>query len=59
VKADEKFAIVNKEYVDTKFQAANAVATGALKFGGVITSLNDATTATDGNYTYYYYKVTA
>ena len=59
VKADEKFAIVNKDYVDTKFQEANAVATGALKFGGVITSLNDATTATDGNYTYYYYKVTA
>lgn len=59
VKADEKFAIVNKDYVDTKFQEANAVATGALKFGGVITSLSDATTATDGNYTYHYYKVTA
>ena len=56
---DTEFALVNKAYVDGKFDAANAVATGALKFGGIIADLDAAKGVTTGANTYYYYKVTA
>ena len=53
-------AVANKAYVDAKFQIANTVATGALKFGG---PLSDATTAnsklTDTNALNSYYIVTS
>ena len=53
-------AVANKAYVDAKFDAANTIATGALKFGG---PLSDATTAnsklTDINALNSYYIVTA
>lgn len=59
VDANEKYAIVNKEYVDTKFNEANSVATGALKFGGTIADLDAAKGVTVNKKTYYYYKVVA
>ena len=40
--AENDNAVVNKAYVDTKFREVTGMATGALKFGGVI---SDATTA--------------
>lgn len=55
---DNEKAIANKAYVDAKFQIANNVATGALKFGG---SISDATVAirhlSDVNAYNSYYKV--
>ena len=51
-------AIVNKAYVDAKFREVTGIATGALKFGGV---LSDATIAgnalTNTNYLNAYFKV--
>lgn len=59
VDADNQYAIVNKDYVDTKFNAANTVATGALKFGGTIADVDAAEGVTVNKKTYHYYKVTA
>lgn len=59
VAADNKYAIVNKDYVDTKFNEANTVATGALKFGGTIADLDAAKGVTVNKKTYHYYKVTS
>lgn len=57
--ANNELAIVNKAYVDSKFNQANGMATGALKFAG---PLNDATLAnaalTNKDAFYSYYKVT-
>lgn len=51
-------AIVNKAYVDAKFQEVTGIATGALKFSGV---LSDATVASNAlaniNYLNSYFKV--
>lgn len=56
--ADTDFAIVNKAYVDGKFNAVNATATGALKFGGKIADVDAAKgDIADGNKVYFYYKV--
>ena len=55
---DEK-AIVNKAYVDAKFQEVGSVATGALRFKGGISDANSIETIlTDSTYRNYYYKVT-
>lgn len=52
-------AVANKYYVDQKFNAVNTVATGALKFGGPLSSSDSAkTVVTDVQYQNYYYKVT-
>lgn len=59
VSENDKYAIVNKDYVDTKFNEANTVATGALKFGGTIADLDAAKGVTVNKKTYHYYKVTA
>lgn len=59
VKEDDKYAIVNKDYVDTKFNEANSVVTGALRFGGTIADLDAAKGVTVNKKTYYYYKVVA
>lgn len=57
--ANNELAIVNKAYVDAKFNQANVMATGALKFAG---PLNDSTIAnaalTNKDAFYCYYKVT-
>lgn len=57
---DNEKAVANKAYVDAKFQIANSVATGALKFGG---SLSDASIAiqhlSDSKAYNSYYKVIA
>lgn len=57
--ANNELAIVNKAYVDSKFNQVNVMATGALKFAG---PLNDATIAnaalTNKDAFYSYYKVT-
>lgn len=51
--------IVNKNYVDTKFNAVNATATGALKFGGKIADADAAKgVIAEGKKTYFYYKAT-
>jgi len=55
---DEK-AIVNKAYVDAKFQEVGSVATGALRFKGGISDANSIETIlTDSSYRNCYYKVT-
>lgn len=55
--ADTDFAIVNKAYVDSKFNAVNATATGALKFGGKIADVDAAKgVIADGKKIYFYYK---
>lgn len=55
---DEK-AIVNKAYVDAKFQEVGSVATGALRFKGGISDANSIETIlTDSSYRNSYYKVT-
>lgn len=59
VDANNKYAIANKEYVDTKFREVNTVATGALKFGGTIASLDAAKWVVNNAKTYHYYKITA
>lgn len=57
--ANNELAIVNKAYVDSKFNQVTGMATGALKFAG---PLNDATIAnaalTNKDAFYSYYKVT-
>ena len=54
-----ELAVANKAYVDEKFNAANGVATGALKFGGSISTSTAASNAltNDDNWNSYY-KVT-
>ncbi len=57
---DSENALVNKRYVDDRFDRANQVATGALIFGGTISNqanANDKLTVSDNKYKYY--KVTA
>lgn len=58
--ADDNKAIVNKKYVDDKFNTINTIATGALRFGGTIGSLQSATnTLSNVNNANHYYKATA
>lgn len=57
--ANNELAIVNKAYVDTKFQQVTGMATGALKFAGPINSATIAENALVTSEAYYsYYKVT-
>lgn len=52
-------AVVNKSYVDKKFNAANTIATGSLKFGGPIESAKEIETClTSSEYWNTYYKIT-
>lgn len=51
-------SIVNKKYVDELFDTANRVATGALKFGGSLSSKTTAEGKLDASNNNYYYKVT-
>ena len=54
----EGTSIVNKAYVDEKFNIANGVATGALKFGGTLTqSSNLSSILQDSNNVNKYYKI--
>lgn len=49
-------SIVNKAYVDAKIASANGIATGALKFGGVLTqdsNLTEILASSDNTYKYY------
>ena len=51
-------SIVNKAYVDDKFNIANGIATGALKFGGTLTSSSNLNSIlTNSANVYKYYKV--
>lgn len=53
-------SIVNKSYVDGKFNNISAINTGALKFGGGLSSRETAeTTLTNDDCWNHYYKVTA
>jgi hypothetical protein len=49
-------AVVNKSYVDDKFNTVNSIATGALVFGGTLSTDTSATGVLNNNN--YYYKVT-
>jgi hypothetical protein len=49
-------SIVNKKYVDDKFDSVSGIATGALTFGGVLPTKESATAVK--NKENYYYKVT-
>lgn len=51
-----KNSIVNKQYVDEKFDSVSGIATGALTFGGVLPTRESATAVK--NKENYYYKVT-
>lgn len=58
--AENDNALVNKKYVDDKFTDITNMATGALKFGGTIGSLQSATnTLSNANNVNRYYKATA
>lgn len=58
--ANDELAVVNKAYVDAKFNAANAAASGALKFHGPIRDADSAETAlTDKSFWNKFFKVTA
>lgn len=49
-------SLVNKAYVDAKIASANGIATGALKFGGVLTqdsNLTEILASSDNTYKYY------
>lgn len=59
VDANNKYAIVNKDYVDAKFNVINKELTGALIFGGTIADLDAAVGVTVNKKTYHYYKVTS
>lgn len=51
-------SIVNKAYVDEKFNIANGIATGALKFGGTLTSSSNLNSIlANSSNVYKYYKV--
>lgn len=56
---NNKLSVVNKAYVDKKFTAANAIATGALKFGGTIGSQSEVQNCLNQEHWNTYYKVTA
>ena len=53
--ADDEKAIVNKAYVDAKFDSISTIATGALTFGGTLSTWESAKGALSNNN--YYYKV--
>ena len=53
--ADNEKAIVNKAYVDAKFDSVSTIATGALTFGGTLSSWDSAKGVLSNNN--YYYKV--
>ena len=56
--AENDLAIVNKAYVDTKFNSVNAIATGALKFDGTLSTAAAAIECVNNkNYWNCYYKV--
>lgn len=58
--AENELAVVNKAYVDAKFNQANGVATGALKFGGPISDATTASNALSNKDAWNsYYKVTS
>lgn len=59
VDTSNDYALVNKAYVDTKFNSINTDLTGALIFGGTIADLDAAKGVTVNKKTYHYYKVTA
>lgn len=52
-------AIASKYYVDQQFKAVNQVATGALTFGGALSTKTGAEAKLDKQYENHYYKVTA
>ena len=57
--SDNSTSLVNKEYVDTKFAEATGVATGSLKFGGILNNAQSALDKlSDGKFQDFYYKVT-
>lgn len=53
--ADNEKAVVNKAYVDAKFDSVSSIATGALTFGGTLSTWESAKGALNNNN--YYYKV--
>lgn len=55
---DNEKAIVNKKYVDSKIAEITEIATGALSFGGSITSIEDANNKLNANNVNKYYKIT-
>lgn len=55
--ADNEKAIVNKAYVDAKFDSISTIATGALTFGGTLSTWDSAKGVLGNNN--YYYKVVA
>lgn len=59
VDTNNEYALVNKAYVDAKFNSINTDLTGALIFGGAIADLDAAKGVTVNKKTYHYYKVTA
>ena len=52
-------AIVNKKYVDDKFNNISAITTGALKFGGPLSTDSDAISKLSSTYLNHYYRVTS
>lgn len=57
--SDNSTSLVNKEYVDTKFAEATGVATGSLKFGGILNNAQSALDKlSDARFYDFYYKVT-
>lgn len=52
-------AIVNKKYVDDKFNNISAITTGALIFGGPLSKDSDAISKLSSTYLNYYYRVTS
>lgn len=56
---DNVKAVVNKAYVDKAIQNITGIATGALKFGGPLSTADEAVTVvTETQYQNHYYKVT-
>lgn len=56
--SDADDVIVNKGYVDNKFQTASGIATGALKFGGPLSSATTAISLLTSANIDKYYKIT-
>lgn len=59
VDTSNEYALVNKAYVDDKFNSISTDLTGALIFGGAIADLDAAKGVTVNKKTFHYYKVTA
>lgn len=57
VDSNNEYSLVNKAYVDAKFNAINSEITGALIFDGTIADVDAAKGVVNNKKTYHYYKV--